>query len=72
MLNALAVLSSKSGVSSERSKFMELVEREVNRIQDDLSQRGGASLRFTSKGLEVCCAFRHSGAGAPLCSGLFP
>ncbi|CAD7705180.1 unnamed protein product [Ostreobium quekettii] len=53
VLNALAVLSSKSGVSSERTKFMELVKREVNRIQDDLSHRGGASLRFTSKGLEA-------------------
>ncbi|CAD7704609.1 unnamed protein product [Ostreobium quekettii] len=53
VLNALAVLSSKSGVSSERSKFMELVKREVNRIQDDMSQRGGASLRFTSRGLEA-------------------
>lgn len=53
VLSALAVLSSSSGVSGERSKFMSLVKREVDRIQEEMGQRGGASLLFTSTGLEA-------------------
>lgn len=51
VLRALAVLTSSSCVAHERSKFMELVKREVDRIQQEMSDRGGASLRFSGGGL---------------------
>lgn len=53
VLNALAVLTSSSGVSNERSKFMELVQKEIDRIQGEMTQKGGACLRFSRKGLEA-------------------
>lgn len=47
------MLASTSGVSNERSKFMGLVKREVDRIQMEMSQKGGASLRFSGGGLSA-------------------
>ena len=32
---------------------MELVQKEIDRIQGEMTQKGGASLRFSSRGLEV-------------------
>ena len=53
VLSALAVLTSSSGVSDERSKFMELVQKEIDRIQGEMIQKGGASLRFSNRGVEA-------------------
>jgi hypothetical protein len=38
--SALAALASTSGVSSEREAFMDLVEKEIGRLNDQLSTRG--------------------------------
>jgi len=47
------MLSSSSGVSNERQKFMELVKKEIDRIQDETERGGGSSLRFSNRGVEA-------------------
>ncbi|KFM25310.1 LETM1 and EF-hand domain-containing protein 1, mitochondrial [Auxenochlorella protothecoides] len=41
VVNALAALASSSGVAGERTAFMELVEKEIGRLESNLTKRGG-------------------------------
>lgn len=40
------MLASSSGVSSERSAFMNLVRNEIDRLNDEISARGALTLMF--------------------------
>lgn len=57
--SALAVLASSSGVSSERTAFMELVRNEISRLNSQLVRKGGVSLVFASGGVQVCLPGRQ-------------
>ena len=46
MHSALAMLASSSGVSSERSAFMNLVRNEIDRLNDEIGARGSLTLMF--------------------------
>ena len=50
VLSALAALASTSGVAAERGEFMDLVKKEVDRLNDQASARGAPSLLFRSSG----------------------
>lgn len=50
--STLAALAATSGVSSEREAFMELVEREIDRLEGQLEKRG-ASMLFARGSLQV-------------------
>lgn len=65
ILSALAALASGSGVASEREAFMSLVEKEIHRLEQQLTKRG-VSMVF-SKGLlgvDRDSASAQSGRGA--------
>lgn len=52
--SALAVLASSSGVSEERAAFMDLVQKEIDRLNTGLQTRGATSLIFQSGNVQVC------------------
>jgi LETM1 and EF-hand domain-containing protein 1 len=52
ILNAIAALASSSGVISEREAFMDLVEKEIERLQSSLGNKGGGMV-FTKGQLNV-------------------
>ena len=52
MCRALAALASTSGVSNEREAFMELVEKEIDRLEGQLEKRG-VSMLFSRGSLQV-------------------
>lgn len=52
VLNAIAALASSSGVISEREAFMDLVEKEIERLQSSLGNKG-AGMVFTRGQLNV-------------------
>lgn len=67
--SALAVLASSSGVSTERAAFMDLVGKEIQRLNEGLKHRGATSLVFQSGNVKVtystlfarrCCGCRGS------------
>ncbi|KDD71980.1 hypothetical protein H632_c4060p0 [Helicosporidium sp. ATCC 50920] len=41
VISALAALASSSGVAAERGAFMDLVEKEIERLEERLERRGG-------------------------------
>lgn len=51
--SALAVLASSSGVSTERAAFMDLVGKEIQRLNEGLKARGATSLVFHSGNVKV-------------------
>ncbi len=51
--SALAVLASSSGVSEERAAFMDLVTKEIDRLNQGLQTRGATSLIFQSGNVHV-------------------
>jgi LETM1 and EF-hand domain-containing protein 1, mitochondrial len=53
VLSALAALASTSGVAAERGEFMDLVKKEVDRLNAGASARGAPSLVFRSSGAAV-------------------
>ncbi|KAI8468150.1 MAG: LETM1-domain-containing protein [Monoraphidium minutum] len=53
VISALAVLASGSGVATERAAFMQLVKREVHRLQDTLGPQVQAQMLFTGGGLQA-------------------
>jgi len=50
VLSALAALASTSGVAAERGEFMDLVRKEVDRLNAGAAARGAPSLVFRSSG----------------------
>ena len=52
VLNAIAALASSSGVISEREAFMDLVEKEIERLQSSLGNKG-TGMVFTKGRLNV-------------------
>ena len=52
VVNAIAALASSSGVISEREAFMDLVEKEIERLQSSLGNKG-AGMVFTKGQLNV-------------------
>ncbi|GAB4818097.1 hypothetical protein N2152v2_005143 [Parachlorella kessleri] len=52
VISALAALASTSGVSNEREAFMELVEKEIDRLEGQLEKRG-VSMLFSRGSLQV-------------------
>ena len=61
VLSALAALASTSGVAAERGEFMDLVKKEVDRLNAEASARGAPSLVFRSSG--AVAAERPRGGG---------
>jgi LETM1 and EF-hand domain-containing protein 1 len=53
VLRALAALSSSSGVTTEREAFMDLVEKEIDRLNETLESTGRARMVFTKGHLAV-------------------
>jgi LETM1 and EF-hand domain-containing protein 1 len=53
VLRALAALSSSSGVTTEREAFMDLVEKEIDRLNETLGSTGRARMVFTKGHLAV-------------------
>lgn len=53
VLRALAALSSSSGVTTEREAFMDLVEKEIERLNENLGSTGRARMVFTKGHLAV-------------------
>jgi len=53
VLRALAALSSSSGVTTEREDFMDLVEKEIERVNENLGSSGRARMVFTKGHLAV-------------------
>ncbi len=51
--SALAMLASSSGVSSERSAFMNLVRNEIDRLNGEISARGALTLMFQRGNIKV-------------------
>ena len=61
VLSALAALASTSGVAAERGEFMDLVRKEVDRLNAEASARGAPSLVFRSSGAAVAERPKSSG-----------
>ncbi|CAL8464272.1 g3807 [Coccomyxa elongata] len=53
VISALAMLASSSGVSSERSAFMDLVRNEIDRLNGEISARGALTLMFQRGNIKV-------------------
>ena len=56
MHSALAMLASSSGVSSERSAFMNLVRNEIDRLNDEIGARGSLTLMFQRGNIKASTA----------------
>ncbi len=52
--SALAVLASSSGVSSERTAFMDLVKREIDRLNESIGKSGSVTMIFQRGNIRVC------------------
>ena len=63
VITALAALASSSGVSNEREAFMQLVEKEIERLEGQLQKRG-VGMVFARGSLEVCVWGGGSAAAA--------
>ncbi len=51
--SALAVLASSSGVSSERTAFMDLVKREIDRLNESIGKTGSVTMIFQRGNIRV-------------------
>ncbi len=51
--SALAALASSSGVSSEREAFMNLVKNEIERLNQEIGQRGSVAMIFQRGNIKV-------------------
>ena len=60
MCSALAVLASSSGVSSERTAFMDLVKTEIDRLNESIGKSGSVTMIFQRGNIRVRPPFRGS------------
>ena len=51
--SALAVLASSSGVSSERTAFMDLVKTEIDRLNESIGKSGSVTMIFQRGNIRV-------------------